>query len=190
MSKRKVIDSREAEEIRLLDREMDGEYRRELSHVLSQPAQRAQSKEFSGLLVRCAVEWLVIPAHMLSDLGDFGVIHPIPFRRNPAVAGIVNVRGRLCVAVHLQVLLDPTLPAPTGKQCMAVFGLGKNRTVLLVSELGRILSWNHEAIEPVPTTLAKSARKFCRGILKTAAGAPAGLLDEEILEMAIDRSLG
>lgn len=175
---------------RLLNREMPPDYRRERSETISHSEEQAAESTSRGLLVRCETEWLAVPVAALQELGRFGTVHPVPFRRNRAVAGVVNLRGRLTVAVDLGLLLGISTAPLVQHDCMVAFGRSRNRTVLLVSELGRMFEWFERNVEPVPATLAKASQRFCHGVVAVGKDRTAGILDPDILESALNRSLG
>ncbi len=110
-----------------------------------------------------------IPVLQVRDVLAPQEITPIPLAP-PAVAGSLNLRGRVVTSVDLRVRLG----LPTG-------GVGQDRMSivvehhgdlysLIIDSIGEVLEPSSEKLERVPTTLDASWRSFSNGIYRLDDG--------------------
>lgn len=160
-------------------------------------AARELTRPLSLLVFRVEREWLGLPTRSLDEVAPVRPVHALPQRRDPALIGVVNVRGSLTVCVSLSRLLSlaPQPVPPTGEgheraglPRMLVLAVGGRGVVLPVDEVDGIHGIAAGAVEPLPATLSGSAVKFSRGLVQCGSRS-VGLLDEAALAHAIDRSL-
>ncbi|QDB78189.1 chemotaxis protein CheW [Georgenia wutianyii] len=96
----------------------------------------------------------------------------LPFRRTtavplapPDVAGLVNLRGQVVLALDLRTRLG--LPARTGAEpMMVVVRLGHEPVSLLVDAIGDVAVVDDEQFEAPPPTLPHALREVIRGAYK------------------------
>lgn len=83
----------------------------------------------------------------------------------PAVAGALNMRGRIVTAIDLRVSLG--LPAAdSGKQMSIVVDHKGELYSLLIDEVGEVLALDAERLEPNPPTLKPAWRDVSSGIYR------------------------
>jgi len=99
-------------------------------------------------------------------------------RAPPAVAGVMNLRGRVVLVVRLHALLDGAGPADAAAARVLLLDRGRRDLGLLVGTV--------EGIEPLEKVapLTGPARPGCRG-LGQVNGAPVTVLDADALDAAV-----
>jgi chemotaxis-related protein WspD len=167
-------------------------------------ARLAESKDEENVNVRGVVlfrlggEWLALPASALREVVPLRPIHRIPFHGG-LLAGVVNVRGELHLAIRLDHLLSLTHSAETagersppdsGKTAprLLVAGRDAETWVFRVDEVDRVFRLAMTELKPVPPTLGRAAAHFTRGVFRWQDRA-VGLLDEERLFEAVRTSV-
>lgn len=90
-------------------------YFREMADAVAQPAASRQATQ-TALVFRLGRDWLALDTACVVETAADRAVHRIPHRTG-FLAGLVNVRGELLLAVHLGPLLDvtPALPGDTGR---------------------------------------------------------------------------
>nr|WP_220805444.1 chemotaxis protein CheW [Achromobacter sp. UMC46] len=155
--------------------------------------ERVESARLSSLLVfRLGREWLGLPTRSLDEVAGTRPVLTLPHRRDPAVLGVTNVRGTLTVCVSLASLLSlETGVADTRERTaarMLIFGGAGRAVVLPVDEVEGIHAVDLEALEPLPATVEGASLKYSRGLAR-CGGRSVGVLDENLLMQALERSL-
>jgi purine-binding chemotaxis protein CheW len=85
-----------------------------------------------------------------------------------AVAGLINLRGQIVLAVELRECLDLE-PRPTGKSPMnVVVYTGDGAVSLLVDEVGDVVEVLPSNFEPAPPTIVGPAADIIEGVYKLA----------------------
>jgi chemotaxis-related protein WspD len=181
---------------RLLDRELLA------ADVADWTAQVAAVREVraadthSVVVFRVGPEWLALPAGLFEEVADPRPIHPLPHRRNEIVLGVANIRGELRVCISLAKLLkieagaDPrkrAARAGKGYPRLLVIHRDGSRVATPVDEVHGVRRYNPQGLRKVPATLAHAAA-FTRSILDWEQ-VSVGMLDDQLLFYAIDRSL-
>lgn len=150
------------------------------------------------VLFRLGGEWLALPAGALQEVISLRPIHRIPFHGG-TLAGVVNVRGELHLAIRLAQLLGLNSEAApdaigsrtgTGKAVprLLVAGRDAETWVFRVDEVDRVYRLAMRSLKPVPPTVGRSASRFTRGVFRWEDRA-VGLLDEERLFEAVRTSV-
>lgn len=142
------------------------------------------------LLFRIGGEWLALSVAVLFEVVSVRTIRRIPFQ-SALLAGVVNVRGELHLAVRLDSLLGITDGA-SGKGTYSasdslqspprflVTGRGGETWVFRVDEVDRVHRLSPSEVQPVPPTLGRAANRLTRGVFSCHNRA-VGLLDERRL---------
>ena len=99
---------------KLLQRRAPSGYLDEWQDVLAQPKKLRQTAWRSVVIFRVAEQWLALPTLMLEAIVEPRYVHSLPHNKNPALAGLVSVRGELLVSIHLGKLLCRDANAPIG----------------------------------------------------------------------------
>jgi chemotaxis-related protein WspD len=156
----------------------------------------AERHAVSVLLFSLGAEWLALPTSVLTEIASPRPIHSLPHRRSNVVLGLTNVRGTLLACVSLRDLLgveaagatsrDPTRRAAGRFLVLQRDGL---RAVCPVDEVHGIERFSDRHLGTVPATVAGADSRFTRALLPWQQRT-VGLLDEQPLFRAIERSLG
>lgn len=88
---------------------------------------------------------------------------PVPLA-GPAVAGLVNLRGQVVLALDLRARLG--LPAGPAERMLVVVTAGADPVALLVDHVGEVVEVSGDQFEPPPGTLAAPLRSLLRGTYK------------------------
>jgi chemotaxis-related protein WspD len=179
--------------IKLLDRPMPEDYRREWTEHYSQRKRTPAPNRASAILFRIGGEWLALPAHTFQEIADRRPIHSLPHRRQAIVLGLANVRGELLICMSLGHLLRleglPSLESlRRNHNSLLVAEWNGKRLVFPVNELRGIHRYEPRELKEPPATIAKSTLSYTRGILHWE-GITVGLLDPEVLFTALNRSM-
>ncbi|MBM4228357.1 MAG: purine-binding chemotaxis protein CheW [Gammaproteobacteria bacterium] len=171
---------------RLLDRTPPVGYQESLAESMAaEPAPPARGTR-AVLVFRIGEEWLAIDTPVIREVVSQRPGHSLPHHPEPAVDGLVNVRGTLEIAVSLQKLmgLDPAAPLTTGGDSGQRAVL--SRTLVLsrqgetfacpVDEVAGIIALAPDDIGAVPVTVARAENRHVEGVIATERG-PAGLID-------------
>lgn len=144
--------------------------------------------EVHGVLVfRLGDEWLALPVAALREVIPLRPIHRIPFRGG-LLAGVVNVRGELHLAIRMDHLLglthrteakDDNAPVAAGNAVsrLLVIGRADETWVFRVDEVYRVHRLAVSELKPAPPTLSRATTRFTRGVFNYRERA-VGLLDE------------
>lgn len=142
----------------------------------------------SVVIFRLAANWLALPTAVFREVIEPRVIRKIPHRSNDFLLGLVNVRGRLHLCVHLPNLLK--LPMEVSKTSnraafarMVVIEKQGSAWVFPVDEIHSLFRFSTQDLVPFSDT-----QKTSRGILEWQ-GKTVDLLDENLLFQKIDGSL-
>ena len=96
---------------RFLDAPTPPGYLDEWAERLAAPAEEAAADLEGALVFRLADEWLALSVHALVEVTTPRPVHHVP-HRGGLLAGLVNIRGELCLCVHLAKLLGIEPPPP------------------------------------------------------------------------------
>ena len=179
---------------RFLDGQAPPGYLEEWTARLAQPEDQKAGDLQGALIFRLGSEWLALPVGTLLEVIPLRPVHRIPFRGG-LLAGVVNVRGELHLAVRMDQLLgiardaepdgEATRPA-SGKAAprLLVAGQGALVWVFPVDEVDRVHRLPASDLGPVPPTLGRATARFTRGVFRYQDRA-VGLLDEARLFEAL-----
>lgn len=144
----------------------------------------------SALVVRVGGEWLAIATAVVQEVAENRAVHSLPHQRNPAISGVLNIRGALRICVSLAQLLHlPTTPTPgAGVPSLLVTTYEGQTLVFPVEQVAGVHRYATDALAPVPTTLAHAAIQYTRGMVEWR-GQQIGLLDHELLFYVLNRSM-
>jgi len=182
--------------IRLLDRPLPKDYRRECSARLAHEEKQAAQSKNSAVVFRIASEWLALPTPAFQEVAEQRRIHSLPHRRKGIVLGLVNVRGELliCVALDRLIGVDARVANAQNESAAArtrrflVVGWENSRLVFPVDEIDGIYRFQTKELKEPPATVTKSNLSYTRGLLlwnqKTI-----GLLEAESLFPALNEKL-
>jgi chemotaxis signal transduction protein len=141
----------------------------------------------SAVVFRVGGEWFALSTVVLDEIVAMRAIHSLPHRRNPALLGLVNVRGELVVCVSIARLLVGDAAAQLQGR-LVVLRHGAGRLAFPVDEVQHAQRYRPGELKPVPATVARSGSSFTRGLL-TWRDRTVGYLDERLVLDALERSL-
>lgn len=161
--------------------------------VQDHESETVESTRLSPLLVfRLGREWLGLPTRVLDEVAGTRPVLTLPHRRDPAVLGVTNMRGTLTVCVSLARMLNLEAATTDARERaaarMLIFGGAGRAVVLPVDEVEGIHAVDLEALEPLPATVEGASLKYSRGVAR-CGGRSVGVLDENLLMQALERSL-
>jgi chemotaxis-related protein WspD len=174
----------------LLDRDMRGRTDDGWKQDFAAAAPPVQHRTRSAMLLRIGEEWFALPMLALDQVIEQRAIHALPHRRNPALLGLVNVRGQLLICVSLARLLGVAEAATTeaGGQRMVVMRGANGRVVFPADEVQHNIRFHDGELLTTPSTTRRALAGFTLGLLKADKGL-AALLDGEKLADAVEQGL-
>ena len=179
--------------VKLLDRPLLPQYRREWTEHFARPKQLAAPAKTSALLFRINAEWLALPTQAFQEVAEHRLVHSLPHRRQGIVLGLVNIRGELLICVSLGHLLELEQLPPGEKlrrtyDRLLVTSWDGYRLVFPADEVRGIHRFQMPELKEPPATLAKSNLSYTQGLLYWQ-GRAVGFLDANRLFSALNRSL-
>lgn len=144
----------------------------------------------SAFVFRLGEEWLGLATALVDEVLELRPVHRLPHRRDAALRGLVNVRGRLTVCVALPALLQ-TGPAPAargGARRLVVLAAPEGALAFEADEVHGSLRYPLEDVRAVPSTVAHAVARFATGVLPWGERR-IGLLDADLLLHALDRRI-
>jgi chemotaxis-related protein WspD len=179
--------------LRLLDRPLPGQYRREWTAHFAEPKRTAPPRKSSALIFRINVEWFALPAPAFQEVAQCRLVHSLPHRRDGVVLGLVNIRGELLICVSLGRLLGlestPSQESPRRTyERLLVVNWENARLVFPVDEVHGVHRFRDEDLKERPATVAKSSVSYTQGLFSWRERT-VGFLDASLLFPALNRSL-
>lgn len=171
----------------LLEREVAPQQVRAWTDRLAQNRTERTRGGVSVLAFRLGQEWLAVPSRALAEIVEPVPVRRLPHTRGDVLMGLVGLRGEIRLCVSLESLLGLERSAERAVR-MCVLGDGEDLWVFPVHEVGGIVRVAQKEIEPVPATLGAGLSLFSRGLIRHN-GRKAGLLEEELLLHALERSI-
>lgn len=138
-------------------------------------------------IFRVGPEWFALPTAVLDEIVGTRGIHSLPHRRNPALLGLVNVRGELVVCVSIAPLLVGAAQGALDGRLIIIRHPG-GRFACPVDEVQHTHHYSPAQLEAVPATVGRSVSSLTRGLLSWRDRTVARL-DEQLLFDALARSL-
>lgn len=166
----------------LLDRELPGE----LASVPAAAVSDDEAETESATIFRIGAEWFALPTRVIDEIVGARAIHSLPHKRNPALLGLVNVRGELVICVSIApLLIGARGDAAEGRQIIVRHPAG--RIACPVDEVQHTHHYAPDHLEAVPVTVGRSVSSLTRGLLAWQ-GRRVARLDEQALFDALGRS--
>ena len=175
----------------LFDREMPGDYRREVSEELAAATAAVLEETASVLVFRVGLEWFALRTQVFQEISAYQKPYVVPFRSGAFLAGLVNVNGELLPCISLEAALGLSSEEKTkaaGRPRLCVVGNGHERFAFGVDEILGVRRVPRARLQPVPVTLAKSPSAQTTSCFEVD-GHNVGLIDEQRLFNSLERSL-
>ncbi|HYD97563.1 MAG TPA: chemotaxis protein CheW [Noviherbaspirillum sp.] len=170
----------------IVQRALPPEYQREWADYFARQESEQIERNRAALVFRVGSEWLALPARLAATVAEVARPHTLPRRRGGALAGIVNVRGRLYPCLSLASLLGIDAAAtvtPVGRRIyprLLVMQFGQQQLALPVDDLYGIHHYAERDVEDVPSTVGMAMHRYLTGVLRID-DMRVGCLDEELL---------
>lgn len=170
----------------LMQRELPADYRREWSAHFARAEQEQRQADQSALIFRIGAEWLALPTKMAVLVADPIKPRRLPHRPDPAVMGIVNLRGRLypCMSLAHLMQIEASEPAPTPGVRVAprilVIQFEQLAVALPVQDLLGVHRYSATDLELPPAAFDNASQRYVQGIL-TLDGRRVGCIDAGLL---------
>ena len=180
----------------LLDREVAENYSSDWTSVFAKVSAAKQEKVYSAFVFRTGSEWLALPAKLIQEVVDMGVIHSLPHRNSVVLRGVVNIRGKLELCFSIGAILgierfekkqkkDDKYISPSR---LVVAEREGDRMVFPVSEIYGSFRYAEGMLQQLPVTVSGSRAAFTKGIL-CVEDFDVGLLDDAVLYEALMRNM-
>lgn len=177
---------------RLLERTPAQEELIEAAARLAAGAPRQLRARAGAFVFRLGEEWLGLPAGLIDEVLELRPVHRLPHRRDAALRGVVNVRGRLTVCVALPALLQTGAPvaarAGTVARRLVVLAAPEGALAFEADEIHGSHRYDAEEVRAVPSTVAHALARFATGVLPWGERR-IGLLDAGLLVHALNRQI-
>ena len=120
----------------------------------------------TALFFRLSQEWMALDTGCIEEIASRKPIHRIPHRAG-LVAGLVNVRGQLLLAVHLGALLEASSgegnrPAESAQR-IVVIRHASERWAFVADEVRGVVSFDLGESLPIPATASPALSGVTRG---------------------------
>lgn len=179
---------------RMLERVVPEDYRAEWTRRFSHKNETAESCNHSVLLFRLGDEWLGIRSQYVNEITEIRTIHSLPHRENPAVKGLVNIRGelRICISIgsflQLEKARESYITDHEILERMILVERDEQSFVFPVSEVFGTYRYTDRQVRTPPATVANAKNNFTNGIIAWN-DTHVGIIDHELLFYALSRGL-
>lgn len=106
-----------------------------------------------------------VPILQVQDIVEAAKITPVPLSTS-AIAGMLNLRGRIVTVIDLRKLLGNDEEVPRESQMGVTVDYKGDLYTLLVDEIGDVRSVRRSDFDKAPTTLQSETRRLCSGIYR------------------------
>jgi chemotaxis-related protein WspD len=177
----------------LLDRDIPDKYLDATTRHFTDQVETVARGANSVVIFRVENEWLALATTLLKEICDLRPVHSLPHQRNPAMLGIVNVRGELLVCISLAALLstgkpgNQASPDRLARTRLLVASRNGERLVFPVDEVQGIHRFDPSALGDTPATVGKASSTYTRAMLQWQDKS-VGVIDEERLFQALKRT--
>jgi purine-binding chemotaxis protein CheW len=125
-----------------------------------------------------------IPILQVQDIVEPRMITLVPLAPS-AIAGVMNLRGRIVTVINLRRCLGLQDRAETGRKMSITVEYNGDLYTLLVDEIGDVCDLPRRDFENAPATLSDGLRQICTGIFRL----PGDLLVVLDVERVLDAEL-
>ncbi len=180
----------------LLDQPVPEDYGKEWTSVFARTTTVTKENIQSAFVFRTGGEWFALPAKLIQEVVDMGVIHSLPHRSTTILRGVVNVRGKLelCFSIggilgisRFEKTVDEDEKYISPERLLVVEWEGE-RLVFPVSEVYGTFRFAEGMLQQLPVTVSGSKAAFTKGVL-SVEGFDVGFLDDHILFGALMRDM-
>ena len=109
-----------------------------------------------------------VPVLEVRDVLREQVVNRVPLA-SPAIAGSINLRGRVVMAINLRRRLRLPTAAPGAAQMSVVFEREGDLYALIVDQVLEVLTLDQAQFERNPLTLSPERARYCTGLFRLEA---------------------
>lgn len=180
----------EKETEHLLTRTPTKAYQQEWAELMSGETKISKKgQEVSMVVFRLGVESFALETKYFSDISLPKIVHKLPMIKNPAVMGVVNIKGQIKTVISLHKLLDLDALENPYQQRLLVMEDNQEVWAFVADELFGIFTLDKETIGNVPINITKSSVNFLKGTFHWGERGAVGLLDETLLFPMLRRKI-
>jgi len=152
----------------LFDRAVPPDYLEWLTTTIAAEPPDEERADRPLLVFRAAAEWFAIDATAVRTVAPRVPVRRLPHRRDPALAGLVAVRGELvpCIALATLLALPETEPGTdeTARPVLVVVEDGDGAFALAVDEARGVIAVSRAGLRPPPDTVRKVLVPITEGL--------------------------
>ncbi len=180
----------------LLDRPVPEEYGNEWTSAFSKITAQEKTIIHTVFVFRAGGDWLALPAKLIQEVVDMGVIHSLPHRSSTILRGVVNVRGKLELCFSIGAVLDIERfekvvdrgDRNVSPVRLVVAEREGERIVFPVSSVYGSFRYTEGMLQQSPVTISGSKAAYTKGIL-CVEDFDVGILDDQLLFGALKRNM-
>jgi purine-binding chemotaxis protein CheW len=109
--------------------------------------------------------WLGLPVERVREVIRHPAVTPVPLAP-PVVAGLINLRGDVLLAIDLRVRLGLPAAKPERPPLDLIFHGRDGLVSLVADEVGPVVQMREEDFEPIPGTVPAATRSLLTGAYK------------------------
>jgi chemotaxis-related protein WspD len=182
---------------KLLRTEPPDNYRSEWTKILAAEKEAKPFNVRSAFIFRAGSEWLALPANMIQEVVNMGLIHSIPNLNSKPLRGLVNIHGRLQICVSIGRVLgieklirdeEKLEPGYTSSERLVLVQQFSRLVAFPVSEVKGIIHYTPDMVKDLPVTVSGSKAAYTMGILHLD-GKDIGLLKDKPLFKTLTKDL-
>ncbi len=150
----------------LLERAASDEYVTQWTLILSKEKAVRPPASDAHVVFRVAGEHLALPAPIFRDVRVAGRIHRLPHRSNEVLLGVASVGGEIrpCLSIERLLGIDRLPDGSSGAGGRWIVVGSEAPWVLVVDEVLAIHRTAHDEVKDAPSTAARAAGGFARGV--------------------------
>ncbi|MGL6076798.1 MAG: chemotaxis protein CheW [Fimbriiglobus sp.] len=174
----------------LFDRPPPDGYTAEWTERLAHPETPTNGTSIPVVLFRVGREWFALDVAATIEVAAYRNPRRIPHISDRVLAGMVNIRGELHLAVSLANLLatsEPDIPDTTDLRRLLVVERENSRWVFLVDQVEDLHYFQCSELGSLPATVSAGSQVFTRGVFDWNERA-VGYLDADRIFVALRRA--
>ncbi len=176
----------------LLDRSAPDGYVQQWTDRIAARGVADDVEDHSVVIFRIGREWFALTTHYCVEITEARPIHKIPHTRDPILAGLVNIRGRLelCVSIVALLHVQSALPIEGSAKPtrLVVIERSRKRWAFPADEVYGVHHFSDRQISTVPITIDRAEVRHSRGMVQWE-DRRIGLLDPDRLFDALEASV-
>lgn len=179
----------------LFDRKPPEGYLETWTRTLGAEKESKTKETVSVLVFRLGREWLAMGTQLFKEVSEVQPIHKIPHANDPAILGLINIRGelQLCISLHtlLEIEKQDDMEPTDGRLAtyrMLVAEKDHCAWVFPADEVSGIFRYDPKGLQNVPATVSRAAATYTKGIFMLE-DKKIGHLDASLVFSALNRRI-